>query len=211
MNGALRIELLSDATFSSGAGTAGEVDVEIVHDRYGCPYIPGRTLKGLLREAWLAMAEHFPEDAGPAREVLGFEADLGQEGAGRLEVHDARLPEELRQWVRHAVERRENPVPPSEVLRALTDIRRQTARDRSTGGPAQGTLRSARVTLRGLVFEAPIQAGAHFTDDHWRVIARLCLGVRHAGLGRNRGRGHMRLSLWLGGADATAAKACLGT
>jgi RAMP superfamily protein len=208
MNGVLRIELLSDATFSSGAGTAGEVDVEIVHDRHGCPYIPARTVKGLLREAWLAMAEHFPEDAGPAREVLGFEADLAQASAGRLEIHDACLPEEFTGWIRHAVERKVNPVPPAEILRALTDVRRQTARDRSTGGPSQGALRSSRVALRGLVFEAPVRT-ADLTDDHWRVVSRLCLAVRHAGLGRNRGRGHVRLTLWLEGADVTAAKACL--
>ena len=46
----LKFVLLSDACFSRGDGTAGEVDIEVEHDQYGLPYLNGRALKGLLHE-----------------------------------------------------------------------------------------------------------------------------------------------------------------
>ncbi|MGH2768963.1 MAG: RAMP superfamily CRISPR-associated protein, partial [Actinomycetota bacterium] len=76
MTSYIEVGLLSDATFSFGEGAAGEVDVEIAHDEYGLPFLPGRTLRGLLRESWLAMALHFPEYGAPAREVQGPAGDL---------------------------------------------------------------------------------------------------------------------------------------
>src|SRR5690606_30147597 len=60
------IELLSDTTFGRGEGTPGTVDVEIEHDTYGLPMLGGKSLRGLLRDTWLSMQEHFPDlsDAG---------------------------------------------------------------------------------------------------------------------------------------------------
>lgn len=46
----LQITLLSDAAVGRGDGVAGLVNTEVQHDAYGCPYLGGRTLKGLLRE-----------------------------------------------------------------------------------------------------------------------------------------------------------------
>ncbi|MGH2542668.1 MAG: RAMP superfamily CRISPR-associated protein, partial [Ardenticatenaceae bacterium] len=40
--------LLSEASFSRGDGLPGVVDVEVNYDRYGFPFLGGRTLKGLL-------------------------------------------------------------------------------------------------------------------------------------------------------------------
>ena len=208
MSDAIHVELLSDTTFSAGTGMAGEVDVEVAHDRDGCPYLPGRTLKGLLREAWLAMAPAFADQRQVACEVLGVEWDLAPRSTGRLEIRDGCLSAGLRRWVRFAVGRQDGPVAPEDVLRAFTDIRRQTARDRITGGPADGSLRASRVALRGLVFEAPILA-RDFAAPHWRLLSRLCLAVRHAGLGRNRGRGHVRLGLYRDGTEITREAAAL--
>lgn len=57
----LHIELLSDATFGRGEGSAGEVDTEVEHDEFGIPFIGGKTVRGLLRDTWLSMRPHFPE------------------------------------------------------------------------------------------------------------------------------------------------------
>lgn len=204
----LRIDLLSDTTFSRGDGTAGEVDVEVAHDEFGCPYIPGKTLKGLLRDAWLQMAAAFPEDAAVAEQVLGPSADLEPGGSGQLRIDTAMLPPEVLDWIRFAVTRDDSPVHPHAVLAAVTDVRKQTARDKTTGGPLDSTLRSSRVILRGQWFLARLSATG-FTEAHWRVLARSCLNVRHAGSGRNRGLGHVRLSLVEDGRDATRSLAQL--
>lgn len=46
----LMVEILSEATFASGHMSALEVDTDTVCDEDGIPYIPARTLKGLLVE-----------------------------------------------------------------------------------------------------------------------------------------------------------------
>jgi hypothetical protein len=218
MSDEIRIRLLSDTTFSRGDGTAGEVDVEIVHDRFGLPFVPARTIKGLLHEAWLAMAPAFPTCTSVPQEVLGVSADLDPAGTGRLEIHNAELPANLQAWVRWAVERNANPVAPGDILRALTCVRHQTARDRVLGGsPQTGSLRASRTVLRAwddeggqrpVTFIAPLRTRG-FDEDHWSLLARLCLAVRHVGSVRRRGRGHVRLSLWRKGADCTEKHAHL--
>lgn len=209
MSDYLRIDLLSDTTFSRGDGTAGEVDVEIAHDDAGLPTIPGRTLIGLLRDAWLAMAPYFGEDAPCAAQILGREGSVDFGDAVRFWIGTAELDVGTREWVRYAVGRADNPIPSAQILRACTDIRRQTARDRARGGaPERTTLRSTRVALRGLSLSAPIECRG-FDEGHWRTLARMCLGVRHAGLRRNRGGGSVQLSLYQNGADVTADAAAL--
>ncbi len=205
----LLLELRSDTTFSRGDGTAGEVDAEVVHDEFGCPFVPGRTVKGLLRDAWLQMSPAFPADARHAGEVLGESGDLIPGGAGRLRIDDARLPASVRGWLVHAVTRRSHPVEPGAVLRALTAVRKQTARDRRTGGPRENTLRSLRTVLRETGFRSTLTP-SEFSSDHWRVLAWMCLNVRHAGAGRNRGLGHVRLALMDGASDVTRRLSHLG-
>lgn len=204
----LRVTLLSDTTFSRGDGTAGEVDVEIVHDELGLPVIRGRVLRGLLRDAWLAMHDAFPDDAATAREVLGVAGDVDPRGIGRMQLGDAHVPASVREWVRYAVTRKTTPVSPDAILRALTDIRAQTARDRQTGAPARNTLRVRRVSLRTLALHAPVTA-LGFEAAHWRVLARTALGVRHTGLARNRGSGVVALAVLRGHEDTTAEYAAL--
>jgi len=193
----LTIELLSETTFSRGEGTAGVVDVEIDHDDVGLPRIGGKVVHGLLRDAWLSMARHFPTMlAGAAPRVLGPIGDLAETSI--LRIGDAQLPEDVRQWARFAVERKDHPLSPEQVLSTLTDIRRQTAQSRITGSPEATTLRSSRVALRTLRFEA-FEAALTWLkppgiNEIW-VLALSALGVRHGGLGRNRGRGFLRVTL----------------
>jgi hypothetical protein len=189
----IQIELLSDTTFTRGEGTAGEVDVEVDHDALGLPVVPGKALHGLLRDAWLTMARHFSDLAGPARQVLGVEGDLTE--TSLLRVGDAVLPPDVREWVRYAVSRRDDPLTPGQVLRTLTAVRRQTAQDRLTGAADLTTLRSSRVVLRGLRLASPLTWLTPPGPEHLQVLALCALGVRHGGLARSRGRGHLLVTL----------------
>jgi hypothetical protein len=189
----LTVELLSDTTFGRGEGTAGAVDVEVDHDACGLPFIHGKVLRGLLRDAWLSMRHHFPELAEAARQVLDSEGDLGD--AAILRVGNGLLPEDVRAWVRYAVGRAEDPLRPEQVLSTLAAVRRQAAQSRLTGAAEEASLRCSRVVLRGLTFEAPLTWLAAPDPGHLQCLALCALGVRHAGLGRNRGRGFVRLTL----------------
>lgn len=189
----LTVELLSDTTFATGVRGSGAVDVEVDHDDLGLPRLGGKALRGLLRDAWMSMQPHFPDLRPAAHRVLGPTRSLDETGI--LRVGDATLDPEILPWVRWAVGRANAPLAPSEVLEALTDVRSQTAEDRATGAPAETTLRTVRVVLRGHPFAAPLSWVGVPTGDDLACLAMVVRGVRHLGLGRNRGRGHVRLSL----------------
>ncbi len=191
----LRIELLSDATFSRGEGTAGVVDTEVECDGFGMPFIGGKTMRGLLRDSWLSMSCHFPGLEQAAERVLGRSQALDE--SCRLRIGNAVLPAPIRAVIRAAAERQEHPLSPRAILDGFTSIRHQTAEDRETGAPDITTLRSSRVVLRGFVFEAGLSwlAGYQPTVEDLRLLALCALATRHGGLLRNRGRGHIRVTL----------------
>jgi hypothetical protein len=189
----LSVELLSDATFASGEGTPGLVDLEVTATRDGLPYLRGKTLHGLLRDAWLAMRGAFPELAEAGKRLLGIEGDRDE--TALLRIGDAHLDSETVAWARYAVSRSQSPLHLQEILGSLTDIRTQTARSRSTGAPEDGTLRSSRVILRGTTFHAPLTFDPAPGSEELRCLALCVLATRHGGLGRNRGRGLLRCLL----------------
>lgn len=189
----ITVDLLSDAAFARGEPTAGEVDVEVEHDRLGLPFLGGKTLHGLLRDAWLSMAHCFSDLSGAAVRVLGAGGDLAETAV--LRVGDATVAADVSAWVRHAVTRPVDRIRSADVLGALTDVRYQTAESRETGAPERATLRATRVVLRDLRLHAPLRWLEEPTDQDLRCLALCALGTRHAGLGRNRGLGHVRLTL----------------
>jgi hypothetical protein len=191
----LQIELLSDATFSRGEGTAGQVDTEVEHDKFGMPFIGGRTVRGLLRDSWLSMCTHFTGLNEAAERILGRSQALNE--SCRLRIGDAVLPASMRSTIRAAAERTEHKLVPEAILAGFTAVRYQTAEDRMTGAPEKTTLRSSRVVLRGFRLESHISwLNGHMPDAaDLRVLALCALATRHGGLLRNRGRGHLRVTL----------------
>jgi hypothetical protein len=189
----IRLELLSDTTFSQGEGRAGVVDVEVEHDELGLPFLGGKALRGLLRDSWLSMRHCFDALESSHERIFGLDADM--EDRSILRIGNAVVDSETRRWVKAAESRQENPITSGIVLEALTSIRSQTAEERRTGAPAETTLRSVRVVNRTLVLQAPLHWLKVPSGPDLQCLALALLATRHAGLGRNRGRGHIRLTL----------------
>jgi CRISPR/Cas system CSM-associated protein Csm3 (group 7 of RAMP superfamily) len=212
-----KIKLLSDTTFGRGDGVAGLVDQEVEHDRYGFPYLRGRTLKGLLSEECdnlIAMLlddnqrQHWQEVADCLFGVPGSTL----ESQGKLHVGDACLPGDLRASIAAQLDseqdkKRRNPsykaaLTSTDILESLTSIRRQTAIDPEDGAPTEHSLRSARVILRELPFESKFLFKTELnkdSEDDEDMLALLVVGtlaLRRIGSGRNRGRGHVQCSLF---------------
>lgn len=198
----LTFTLLSDATFGRGEGIAGLIDREVEHDRYGLPYLRGRTLKGLITEETdnvLFALGRAGVDVGhweAVRRALYGRGGSRAADRGKLRFGPAELPAAVRAAVRGAAADR---LP---VLESLTAVRRQTAIE--TGGerdgvPAEGSLRAMRVVLRETPFEARLLSDEKLSEDERGLLAASVLAFRRAGTGRNRGRG--RLAADLGDAD----------
>jgi hypothetical protein len=217
----LTVELLSDATFGRGEGVAGLVDVEVDHDAAGCPQIGGRALKGLLVEEWANLRAALARDGqaltpwDAIADTLFGSSGAGDAGGGRLHVGAATLPDDLR-----AALAADKGITPSQVLAALTTIRRQTSVDAVTGAPEDGSLRAVRAVVRGVMLVAPLDL--HLPDAEGlekgisgegqalpeplptpqeraeALLAACALAVRRGGLSRNRGRGRLALRLHRG-------------
>jgi hypothetical protein len=72
----------------------------------------------------------------------------------------------------------------------LTGIRRQTAID-ATGAPDPHTLRSMRVILPGVEFEAALTFDDPLCPEEKGLLGAVVKGFRRAGTARNRGRGRL--------------------
>jgi CRISPR/Cas system CSM-associated protein Csm3 (group 7 of RAMP superfamily) len=186
------VELLSDTTFGRGGGAPGVVDVEIQHDACGLPVLAGKSLRGLLRDSWLSMQGHFPELLEAGQRVLGPHADVHETSI--LRIGDALIEPEARAFFIWAAEREQDPLAPEAILGTLTEVRSQTAEERATGAPAGTTLRSMRVAIRGLQLIAPLAWLTEPEPTDLRCLALASLATRHGGLGRSRGRGHLRIT-----------------
>ena len=195
----LHIELLSDATFGRGEGTAGEVDTEVEHDEFGIPFIGGKAVRGLLRDTWLSMRPHFPELRKAGDRVFGPTKRFLDDDVCVLRIGDALLQKDVRDWLLAAATRasERDCISPPMILAAFTDIRYQTAEDRLTGASAAVSLRSSRVVLRTFGFESPLtwRTSDGPEEDDLRVLAMAALATRHGGLMRNRGRGYLRMTI----------------
>lgn len=189
---ALALTFLTDSAVGRGEGTAGVVDADVETDDLGLPLMGGKTLHGLLRDSWLQMAPCFGQLEEAAVRILGPEGDLEEEAI--LHVGDAMADPSLRAHVARAVNRSENRIPREEVLAACTAIRQQTAQTRG-GEPERGTLRATRVLRAGQTLVAPLLWLRDADEADLEVLRRAAAGVRHVGLGRNRGLGVVQLRL----------------
>lgn len=192
----VQLKLLSDTTFSRGDGVAGLIDREVEHDKYGLPYLHGRTLKGLLGEEADNLLDvtntiNEPQWKDARDKLFGQGGSDNKSGAGVHYSH-AQLPEWLQKEVADAIG--EKQLSPAQVLASLTTIRRQTAVN-GDGIPHDGSLRSMRVILRQTTFTARLSCGATLQPKELALLAAAVLALRRAGTGRNRGRGFLEADL----------------
>ncbi|MHA1812431.1 MAG: RAMP superfamily CRISPR-associated protein [Candidatus Thorarchaeota archaeon] len=199
----LTFEILSDTTFGGGTGLL--VDTEIAHDELGLPVIPGKTIRGLLRCAWLSMKDVFNELEPAASRVLG--ESRGLDDGCILAIGDAGVDEQTKTWIQWIVES-ERLFTSSLILDSITSTYTQTAVDRSTGAPLTASLRMTRTLAHGIALEADLYWLDEPSDDDIRVLALTALATRNVGLARNRGRGHVRVLL---DGDLAATRAAAGT
>lgn len=198
----LKITLVSDATFGRGDGVAGLVDQEVEHDRYGFPYLRGRTLKGLLSEECdNFIALHVERKQWiKVRHTLFGEAGSITDNIAQMHVGDVCLLPNLRQAIVRQQEQDGFPTR-DDVLSSLTAIRRQTAIDSESGVAVDHSLRSSRVIIRGLDFIANLLFDSEPTEEMKALLYVGSLALRRIGSGRNRGRGHVRCNLLYNNAE----------
>ena len=196
----INIDLKSETIFGSGEGVAGLVDVEVLHDAYGCPYLSGRALRGLLVEECANLLFALSQNPGAADIKAAAQRLFGAPGSSSAEqsflhIGDATLPEPLRLALASEIDQKNPKFTRQDVLESLTTIRAQTAVDQTTGAPLDTSLRSMRVILRDTGFVSRVNFRATPEKMDLALLAACVSALRRAGLGRNRGKGELLASL----------------
>ncbi|MDR1044968.1 MAG: RAMP superfamily CRISPR-associated protein [Candidatus Adiutrix sp.] len=187
----LEISFLSDWHVGGGLGDGYLADATLVREATGWPYLPGRAVKGALREGARRL--------GLAREDLAeWEVNLfgsltngeGLNRPGRLQVGNGRLPGDLERLLAS-----ESGADRLNYVRDMTILRRQTAVTEA-GAAKPGTLRALECGAPGLFFTAEIQVdrqGLPAPEDWLRqYFSAVCGLVKSLGGQRSRGLGRCR-------------------
>lgn len=196
-NYTLRILTKSDAVFGSGSGMNSQVDIEIQHDSYGCPFLGGKAIKGLLDDecANILFSLYKQNKLGKWPEIVNSLFGVSGSGlheGGCLRFGNAELPPLLRQAIVNEV--KNGRIRPAEVLKSLTSIRYQTAINYATGAAEDKSLRSKQILLREIPLEAELFLEGE-TPEMLQILSAAVKAFRRAGLGRNRGSGELHASL----------------
>ena len=196
----LRIELESDTVFGSGSGMNSQIDIEVQHDQYGCPFLGGRALKGILQDECanilysLARQGRLAEWKNVARRIFGFSGS-GYDAETAISFSNAELPQKLHAAIINEV--KIGRVSAEEVLNSITAIRYQTAVDYKTGAARDKSLRSKRVIIRKTPFESHLKIDENSFEEKM-FLAACVKAFRRAGTGRNRGTGELTAKLLFG-------------
>ncbi len=170
MNLKYRIKLLSDWHCGSGLDSGSEADLLVIKDENGMPYIPGKTIKGLLRDACLEMIQVGKMDLEKMNQIFG-QASEKKKKPGTARFTNATLREEEYE------ELVQNGLAPL-LYRNIAS----TAIDEK-GVTREYSLRTMEVAIP-LELEGEIE-GVKETE----IIEKAMKWVRHLGSGRNRGLG----------------------
>lgn len=189
----IEVKLITEAIFGSGYSIPSEVDLEVVTDENGLPYMKAKTFKGNFREAM----EEIVEIVG--REKYGYIVDklLGTGEAGveqwrTLKFSDMRLPSNIRKIIEEAVLERK--IEAQEIKEALTEVRSFTSVD-DEGSSKIGSLRQLRVIKNNLKFEVELNSERELTEEELGILAMTTSYLRHIGTMRTRGKGEIKCTL----------------
>lgn len=202
----LEVAALSPLHLGSGRADVN-VDAEVVHDRAGLPYFPGKRLKGLIYESALEvlemselaglnlfteeeMEELFQHNVQSDTQLTIPNLQLASEEAARQMEED---------WL-YLQQHYPDLVSAQDVLSLYTSLRYQTMIDRETGTAAETSLRNIRVVDEGLVFCGTVRLKGG-TRKKLTILALALRNLSQAGMKRNRGFGRISCAMLQHGKD----------
>jgi CRISPR/Cas system CSM-associated protein Csm3 (group 7 of RAMP superfamily) len=195
----IRFNIQSYWQAGSGRGGGALVDALVQKNNHGLPFLPGRTIKGLLRDAVYRAEQWGHVPAETTRCLFGSHAP--EEGitrleteAGALAISDAVLPPELSAWLSH-------PDTDPQLRQGLFKQISATTIEPATGCANDKSLRTIEVTI-------PLTLTAQITVLNKKRIntidwgkGRQCIDylkpclklIRAVGASRSRGLGRVTL------------------
>jgi len=174
----------------AGRGTGALLDALVVRDSRGCPILPGRTVKGLVRDAVLKLEDwgHLPDQTTTrlfGSDTLMTEIHPGDTEPGLLAFGDAALPRQVTDWLASDPAARDG----------LFGELHATAIDPESGRAKRASLRGIEVAVP-LALHAPVRPLTPEPPNDWQAVLRKALPlIRGLGQSRHRGLGRVVVTL----------------
>lgn len=199
----LEVKFESDWHIGSGAGIPGSVDRRVLRDEYGFPYVPGKTLTGVLRDAaeWIAEARDRIDVKNPKLRQNRWHTALiglfGEQpdthgGTANAEPRPAKIgvgSAELDQGIRDCL------MEDRRLISSLFITRPGVKIDVNTGRALDDHLFSSEYVRQGCTLRAPLKPAGELDEDEERLFGDAVKAVRRIGGKRRRGAGRCRLEL----------------
>lgn len=194
----IRMKLESPVLLASDEDRGAVLDADLVFDSNGVPYVPGRRLKGLLRERALEVVEMLNQCQLSLCDHADLVAVFGQGGAetpAPFVFNNLYLVgyQHWGPWIAWALQEFPRVVHVDRVIATFTHLRSQTSiNERGVANP--NSLRVFRVMNKGFTFIGTITC----TKRHARsklLLALACANLRRVGMGRTRGLGEVTCDL----------------
>lgn len=193
----VQIQLLSDTLIGSAEGYGTVIDKDSVFDEVGLPIIPGKRIKGILREQAELLNTFQPISIQSADgsdktaiEIIFGDAGITDKKTEYLSVSNFVLHdyEENKTYLKYLTQKGE--ISRSEVIEYFTTLRMMTSIDQD-GIAKETSLRTFRVLKKGLVFEGSLLFDSGQCQDFRNILAL----TRRIGSMRNRGLGQIQCRL----------------
>ena len=102
MNIKYEVQFHTDWHCGSGLAAGADVDALVVKDKDGLPFVPGKTMKGLVREAMedmMSLRDITLKDDSPFVKAFGFFDDKEEKERGNVFFANAELPDAERKVI----------------------------------------------------------------------------------------------------------------
>lgn len=198
--GVLQITLKSDLCIGSGYSYAGIIDSDVCYDTCGIPYIPGKRLKGCLRET----AENVLYSLITEEDIKNIFGTAGNEKGCGLAIGNAYIEnyDKIHAELDYVMKSYPQLIQPQDILGQFTHVQAQT---KIVDGVAEDTaLRYTRVVnqyspfdkTKEITFYAEIFLDDNESHDKTKTneakLENIAKATRNIGLKRNRGIGSVK-------------------
>ena len=177
-----KIKFLSDWHIGSGLGAGAETDAEILKNSDGLPYIPGKTIKGLLKNACNDIADinDLKISKETINQIFGKYADKTDKSvAGSAIFGNATICiDESKEIIENGLEKY--------LFKNISS----TAIDENTGIASPKSLRSMEICM-----PITLNGSIEIDEKHKEAITLASKWVRHIGVNRNRGLGRCTIAI----------------
>jgi len=205
----VQVEMLSDWHIGSGAGRSGEIDSLVKRDHNDLPYIPAKTLTGILRDACELVAQGLDnnQESGIWQEWVNYlfgdqpadpnrrvELSINQPISAALSIRAAHLPESLSKTI-HS----KHPTISRQLTQAITFIKPGIKIDVNSGCAEKDCLRLEEQVRMGAILTADCTLKLPEQKEQQETAYALLMAgaamVERLGGNRRRGGGKCALTL----------------